>query len=273
MQLQRAIDDTTLAETAVAAISYDSVGVLRRFVTAHGITYALLGDVGSRVITALGLLNTTIEQERRAYGRSMDERHWGLPYPGTFMLDENGVVTGRHFERIHRIRPTPQTLLASTRPAPPGEAAGPAAEQAGSEVAVIAWLDAPVVAANQLQALRLRLSARSGVHLYTEPVPDGLKPLAVALGGNAALRVREPVLPAGRPFTVTGLDDRFFVVEGRIDVTCEFFVEASADTSDDPPRQVTLTVDVRYQACTEIECFPPKRVRLELPLTVEPTPP
>jgi peroxiredoxin len=50
---------------SVFAIGYDPVETLRRFGDVYGITYPLLSDPDSEVITSIGVLNTTIEQERR----------------------------------------------------------------------------------------------------------------------------------------------------------------------------------------------------------------
>lgn len=245
--------------------------ILSRFAAIHGITYPLLADVGSSVITDLGILNVTMDQERAAYGRPIEERHRGVPYPGTFFLDEDGVVAGKRFEQSHRIRPTTNTLLAQladdhpVRPEIAAEAASPG-------VRVAAWLDSPALSANQLQNVNVRVAMDDGVHLYTDPVPDGFTALRAHLGGDDRLQVEPVEMPRGHPFTVTGLPERFQVVEGTFDVTIPFFLLSNRDTAGDPVRSVTLTVDLAYQACTDDECFMPEHITLELPLREEPNP-
>ena len=49
------------------------------------------------------------------------------------------------------------------------------------------------------------------------------------------------------------------VHEGRFDAVIPFTVEGS-------PGDLALAVAIGYQACSDVECFPPARLRLELPL-------
>jgi peroxiredoxin len=119
--------DFDAAGIAVFALSYDPVEVLAQFVAKRDITYTLLSDVGSRVIRQLGLLNEHLDEQYAYYGLEVREHHRGVPYPGSFILDEAGVIVEKHFEQGHRIRPTGVTLWkrASVLPArcPPWRAA------------------------------------------------------------------------------------------------------------------------------------------------------
>lgn len=245
--------------------------MLGRFAETHGITYPLLADVGSVAITEIGILNVTLEQERAAYGRPIEERHTGIPYPGSFFLDEDGVVTGKRFEQSHRIRPTGNTLLRelfgdeSIQPAVSAESSSPG-------VRVAAWLDTAVTYANQLQEVHVRFDLDDGAHLYTEPVPDGFHAMKVELGGDDRLQPDPVAMPEGHEFQITGLEETFHVVDGTVELTAPFILLSNRDTAGDASRPVSLTVDVAYQACTGDECFMPERVTLELPLTEEPNP-
>lgn len=248
------------------AVSYDSVETLARFSAAHGISYPLLSDVGSRFIEEIGLLNSTIEAEVVASGRTVAEKHHGLPYPGTFFLDENGTIIDTRFERYHRIRPTGNTLLARLLGAEEVPRASLVAESSPG-VQIAAWLDSDVVSANQLQDLHVRIQMDDDVHLYVEPVPQGYRALSLELTGDGALRPRPHVIDGGRPFVVDGLDEEFFVVDGTLEVSIPFTVHSNRDTSGDPDRVVDVELVVSYQACTRSECFAPERRTLRLSLT------
>jgi hypothetical protein len=258
---------------AVFAVSYDPVDTLARFAATHGITYPLLADVGSSVITELGVLNVTMEQERAAYGRPMEDRHRGVPYPGSFVLDKAGTVVSKRFEQSHRTRPTAKTLLAglaqSGRPGPEPEVS---AEASSPGVRVAAWLDTDTVYANQIQDVHIRLELDDGVHLYTEPVPTGFRALRVGLGGDDRLHVEPASLPLGRPFRIQGLAETFHVLADGVDLSIPIFPLSNRDTAGDADRTVALTAEVEYQACTDSECFMPERVVLDLPFRIEPNP-
>ncbi len=93
------------------AVSYDDVATLARFAETHGITYPFLSDEGSATIRSLGLLNEHLEQQQAAYGIATREEQRGVPYPGTFVLDELGFVRDKHFEQSYRVRPTRSIVL------------------------------------------------------------------------------------------------------------------------------------------------------------------
>lgn len=55
----------------------------------RGITFSLISDPESTNIRAYGILNETEKPGGRAYG---------IPHPGTFIVDSKGVVVSRFFE-------------------------------------------------------------------------------------------------------------------------------------------------------------------------------
>ena len=74
--------------------------VLARFAAAHGVTFPLLSDEGSKVIRELGMLDEQVYEHHAAFGvTDRDDRFWGVPYPGEFLLDERGVVTQKRFQK------------------------------------------------------------------------------------------------------------------------------------------------------------------------------
>jgi hypothetical protein len=247
------------------------VSTLHRFADAHGITYPLLADEGSIAITELGLLNVTLEEERKAYNRPVEDRHRGIPYPGSFLLDEDGVVVGKRFEDSHRIRPTANMLMSQFFGA--GENAPEGLVQTASPgVQVAAWLDSGVLAANQLQNVHVRFQLDDGVHLYTEPVPSGFRAVDVQLTGDDRIHVEETTPLVGHEFSIEGLEEQFFVVEDTVDMSIPFFLLTNRDTAGDGSHAVPLQVVVSYQACTADDCYLPERVELALDLREEPNP-
>lgn len=252
-------------------MSYDPVSTLSRFAESHGITYPLLSDEGSAVITELGILNVTVEEERAAYNRKVEDRHRGMPYPGSFLLDEDGILVGKRLEQSHRIRPTANTLMGAFFESEGDEPDGLVTTDSPG-VQVAAWLDSSVVSANQLQEAHVRFVLEPDVHLYTEPVPDGFRPISVKLAGDESIHVEDTAPLEGHEFSIEGLDEIFHVLDGTIDIAVPFFLLTNRDTAGDGTRQVPLAVEVSYQACTGAECFMPETVTLDLELHEAPNP-
>ena len=78
----------------MAVISYDSAETLKRVAQKRGVTFLLLSDPGSKTIEAYGILN------KEASGRAK-----GVPHPGIFILDQQGVIRAKLFLDGYRERP------------------------------------------------------------------------------------------------------------------------------------------------------------------------
>ena len=88
------------------AISYDSPTVLKRFAAKSAITYPLLSDAGSRTIDAYGIRN-----------KEAPERWSGIPHPGTFIIDTNGVIRSKLFLEGYKDRHAPEALVGALKSA------------------------------------------------------------------------------------------------------------------------------------------------------------
>lgn len=258
MELQESQHDFERAGVALFAVSYDPVHVLARFAARHGITYSLLSDEGSRVIRSLGLLNRHVEEQAAYYGKVVEEHQRGVPYPGTFVLDEAGVILEKRFEQSYRVRPQAVAFLegslaaASTRP-------GARASARTDEVAVSAWIGQTTYRPYQQLALRLDLVIAPGLHVYGYPVPDGYTPLSVDIDPLESLEVGPPEWPVPHEFRLAGLDERFLVHEGSIRGVVPLVLRRNLG-------RTALTARLRYQACSADECHPPNAVALRLTL-------
>lgn len=84
------------AGISVVAIGYDSPAVLAKFAAARKITYPLLSDGGSKTIDAYGLRNPAGD---------------GIPFPGTLLLDGQGIVRAKSFAEDYKVRQATDELL------------------------------------------------------------------------------------------------------------------------------------------------------------------
>jgi peroxiredoxin len=87
----------------IVGISYDSVEVLAKFAQNRKVSFPLLSDAGSKTIAAYGLTN------KEAKGKAE-----GVPYPGTFLIDQKGVIRAKLFIDGYRERhPTDELIKAA----------------------------------------------------------------------------------------------------------------------------------------------------------------
>ncbi len=261
MELQRSLIDYERTGIAIFAISYDTTDVLASFASKRGITFPLLADAGSRVIRELGLLNAHIPQQQRALGNRVRDHHFGLPYPGTFVLDEAGVVRERWFEQSYRIRPTAVTFLEQSFDIHGGRS-GIHDTQQGNDVHVTASVGTETYHPHQRLNLNLDVQVADGLHVYVEPIPTGYTPLSIEVEPISGLEVRSLDLPAGQKLRMELLDETFTILEGHFRAALPLvFTENAGD--------VVLTVRLSYQACSNRECYLPEQLYFRLPLRFE----
>lgn len=90
----------------VVGISYDSVEVLKGFADKQKITFPLLSDPESKTINAYALKNK--EAAGKKFGKvDLD----GVPYPGTYLVDKDGVVRAKLFVDGYKERHSVEELV------------------------------------------------------------------------------------------------------------------------------------------------------------------
>lgn len=237
-------------------MSYDPVDVLAEFADREAISYPLLADVGSIVITKIGLINNTIVEDQAYWGKSVNDRHKGLPYPGSFFLDEEGFVTEKLFERSHRIRPGGKVLL--DRLGLSSESDDVLAVE-GPALAVAIWVDSTEYFPNQVNRLNLKMQIEEGFHVYVPPNPEQFVDFSVVIEPVQGLFTRDYTVPEGRSFSVSGFDERFNVVEREMMISIPFYAEEGTG-------EINLRGRISYQACTDATCLAPDSVDFEIRL-------
>jgi peroxiredoxin len=96
VQLTEISDQFEAMGINVAAVTYDSVELLKEVQEDQDISFTLLHDEAVQYVNALGIRNLDYEPGDRTYG---------IPYPGIFLLDANGVIKYKFAEEGFRIRP------------------------------------------------------------------------------------------------------------------------------------------------------------------------
>ena len=104
--MQKDLEKLDGAGVKVVGISYDSVEVLKGFADKRKIEFPLLSDPESRTILAYSLNNK--ETAGKKFGKvDLD----GVPYPGTILIDRDGVIRAKLFVDGYKDRHSTDELL------------------------------------------------------------------------------------------------------------------------------------------------------------------
>ena len=88
----------------MVGISYDSVDILKEFTDKKNVTFPLLSDPDSKTIKAYGLLDAAAKGKQE-----------GIPYPGTFVVDQGGVIRAKLFHEGPVKRHMPDDLIKAAK--------------------------------------------------------------------------------------------------------------------------------------------------------------
>jgi hypothetical protein len=250
VQLQRNLDRFEAAGVAVFAISYDPVDAQRSFAPQYGITYVLLADPDHTAIEATGILNTLIEP---------DESVYGIPFPGTYVIGTDGTVEEKLFFANYRSRTSAATVLRDGLGIDFEVDNHPHADIQGDGVRISATLGGESMVFGEVSTLYVDIELDEGLHIYGRPVPDGFVATELTIEAPDGVRVSEPHYPPAVPLQIHGIDETFNVFEpGVIRMTAR--ISNGLAEGDSFP----LLVALRYQACTDRECFLPQQQTLQL---------
>jgi peroxiredoxin Q/BCP len=104
VQLQSDLKSIEDAGIQVIGISYDSPEALKRFSDKAKITFPLLSDPGSKTIDAYHIRNEAARAKAE-----------GVPNPGTFILDREGIIRAKLFLEGFRERHTTEAMIEAAK--------------------------------------------------------------------------------------------------------------------------------------------------------------
>jgi len=246
VELQRRLDDFIAAGVRVFAVTPEPVEKIAAFTDEYGIKFPVLADADSTVIRQYGILNTLIEP---------DEQLYGLPFPGSYLTDHDGRITAKFFNRRYQEREAPEIVFHDGLALPVDISGHPDATDGSVVTAVLAT---PALTFQQHTALLVRLNLKPGLHVYGQPVPEGYIATTVTVKAPDSVIVGDPVYPATRPFQVQGLDERFHVFDGDVEIEVPLL---SAERKEET---VSFEIEVSYQACDDRTCYLPQTAELTI---------
>ena len=236
------------------ALSYDEPDALADFSAEHGIEFPLLSDPGSEVIRGFGILNTLIPPD--------DHPWFGIPFPGTYVIDGAGTITHKFFEYSLAVRVGPEQLLAAAR----GDEVElePAAATGREAVTVEVDIEGRNLPPGLQRNLVAQFSVPPGQHLYDDPTPAGMVAASLEVDDTPGLMTSEIVKPKTQQLVLSGTGDTLDVYEGDVTLRLPITHNGTLGTKVDGQRLISISGEVRWQACDEHACGLPQWQRFEV---------
>lgn len=264
MELQSRYEELQARGLGLAVITYDPVDTLASFAAAHDLEFPLLSDDGSAVIRRYGLLNEDLDpanapEERRA----VLERFFGVPHPGTFILDPEGRVEQRFFEPAYQERSTASSIAVKLGDPIAGTERN-AVRSTTDHLEVTAWAtDDPVSPGNRF-ALVVDVAPKTDMHVYA-PGDHTYQVIRLRVTAPDFLRSHAVTYPPSSEYHFEPLDETVPVYEAPFRLIQDVTIPMSQDIAAlaaEPNATVELEGVLEYQACDHEICYLPVDVPL-----------
>jgi len=249
IELQGRLGELKEKGLGLAVITYDSPAIMADFSRRRGITFPLLSDPGSLTIKAYGILNTTV-----AAGTS----NYGIPFPGTLLIDRSGKVTSRFFEEAYQERNTVSTIMIAL-----GNAGTPATAKRieTDHLDITTYASDEVVAPGSLFSVVFDVKPGAGIHVYAPGAKD-YRIINLRIDANPVLTTRALQYPASEIYHFKPLDERVPVFQKPFRLVQGMAVSTSpaARAALKGVETMTITGTLDYQACDDRLCFTPRSI-------------
>ena len=284
MELQSQLETLQEQGIGVAAISYDSVEVVADFAERRGITFPLLADSDSSVIADFGILNTVAAEgvgdnsddpgvkadvARYVSAFGANQMIVGTPYPGTFMVDNQGRVTSRFFEEFYRERNTTTNVMLKL-----GMGLSPIAAVEGetAHLKFTAYPSNTTVTVGTRFSLALDVTPGSDMHVYAPGAEEkGYRVIGFNLDKPELARIEPVSYPESEIYYFEPLDEHVPVYQNKFTILQEVVMNGDAETEEimSTLDALTLTGTLDYQACDDAICFLPQSIPVSFTVDLE----
>jgi AhpC/TSA family protein/cytochrome c biogenesis DsbD-like protein len=260
VQLQNAKQRFESQGIKLAAISYDSKAILKDFAERHNIDFPLLADPDSKIIRSFNVLNAD------ATGKNK-----GMAHPGFFYIDSGGVIREKYFESDAADRFTPNNVIGKLFPE--------LAEEVGQKVEAphlrltLEQSDRDVVPGSRV-SLIAEIELPPDMHVYS-PGVQGYKPMQLVMGQVSGIEFAPAIYPVSKDLYLEAIQEHVPVYEGKFrivqDVTVNFSPASDLVRSlVSSGRTISISGELKYQACDKKVCYPPTSVPVAWSLKVFP---
>lgn len=252
VEYQKKINEFKAKGLSVIGISFDPVDVLKSFSDKNNITYPLLSDAWSKVIRRYGIVLT---------GIPLDNKWYGVPHPGIYIIDKDLVVVKKHFEKSPDERATVENVLVTylNKEIKTNRRRFSTSYLEGS----IAISDTAALS-SQVLAIIVKMSVKDGFHLYGEPIPVGYYPLKIQLESNPNFSLEPWQYPKTKEIVLETINETFTILPNDFELRSKIKVGKR-------PKSGLHVIDIKisFQACDSKMCMIPKKLVFQFPLEIK----
>ena len=243
----------------VCAVTYDTVEILADFAQRRNITYPLLADPESKMIRDFGVLNTSVPRDHLWYG---------VPYPGTFVVDANGIVQAKYFESSYRDRYSAPTILLREFDSVAGTRQTTVQT---NYLAMTYYATRDRVRPNLRFTVVADFQLPPKMHVYAPEVKTYI-PIRFELDPSSHFVLHATEYPKSEILYLPAIQEAVPVYQGKFRIMQDVTMAGSQVLQPilSGSREVKLTGKLYYQACDDKICYLPESLPLEWVLKVEP---
>jgi hypothetical protein len=277
VQLQNDLQVLRRAGLRVAAISYDSQGVLSDFAKRKSITFPLLSDHESEQIRAYGVVDRQYRKgmqldvdTERVYNNSLGYVPvFGLSDPAVFVLTRDHLVKWRFVSEGPELRLTGAAILEESVSGVADELRTPVIS---SHVQVTATASNSSIGLGNRIHIGVELKMPKGFHVYSPDVGHDYKGVSWQIDPTDCLGIGEASYPKAELKLMKSTNETLPVYEDTLRITREIIVKAAIQATDpsifklfcarclDAASHMKLSGVLTFQACDETRCYPPQTV-------------
>lgn len=261
MELQGRYAELRSLGLGVASITYDAPPLIKKFAGERKIEFPLLSDADHTIVERYGILN-------RQYKPGDD--NYGIPHPGTFILDRDGRVLARYFEEEYQYRNTAASIaLKIGRPV--SGMASPA-RPSTPDLDVATFLTDQAVAPGHRFSIVLDVTPKPGTRVVA-PGRHAYRAVALRVEPSDNLRVYPMTYPQATEVTLAARNERLPAYSQPFRLVQDVAVVVNTDMrqlAQKPGATFTLRGVFEYQTCTESSCSEPRQVPLSWTVRLTP---
>jgi DsbC/DsbD-like thiol-disulfide interchange protein len=235
------------------------VEVLKSFADRKQITFPMLSDPGSKTIRSYGLLNETVDKSSPTFG---------IPYPGTYILDARGIIVSKYFEDDYKERETVSSIMVQQfgLPAP---AAHVTKQTKQLDVSLSASTDS--AATGQHVALVLDIALHPKMHVYA-PGVEHYMPISWEIDESGAAKAQAVNWPKSKTLRLDVIDETVPVYTDQFRLVRDivFAPDAKLKTLVNEKGEIAIHGTLKYQACDDRMCYIPVSVPLDWTFRYQP---